>query len=101
MRVTHRRIERGDQSTRRLLHLDTVRAAHVLIRLAIRHEYELAVVQIVYKVQHGRVDGGNCYALSIRYPFSCNLAHLSTRIPSDARLSTRDSPFGHSRADTN
>src|SRR5205085_5504850 len=45
MRVTHRWIECRHESARRLLHLDALRAAHVLIRLAIRDKYELAIVQ--------------------------------------------------------
>jgi hypothetical protein len=50
--MSHRGIERRYESTRRLLDLDLVRAAHVLVRLAVRDEDELAVVQVVNKVEH-------------------------------------------------
>jgi hypothetical protein len=53
MGVAHRWIQCRYQPARRLLDLDTLRAAHVLIRLAIRDENELAVVQVVDKVEHG------------------------------------------------
>jgi len=51
--VTHRRIERRNETARRLLDLDSLRAAHVFVRLAIGDEYEFAVVQVMDKVEHG------------------------------------------------
>src|SRR5437667_264650 len=49
--------------TARLLDLDPLRAAHVLIRLSVRHEDELAIVQIVDEIEHGLLKLGNWYAL--------------------------------------
>jgi hypothetical protein len=55
MRAAHGRIERGNESSRRLLDLDPALTAHVLVRLAVRDEYELAIVQIMNDVNHQTV----------------------------------------------
>src|SRR3954467_5209306 len=104
VRVAHRGIERGHESTRRLLDLDPVRAAHVLVRLAIRDEDELAIVQIMNKVEHG--VSMLATGMPRRYvTVSCKLAHshLPSPHPSDARRD--DGPYDralrHTSADTN
>ena len=63
VRVTHRWIQRRHETTGRLLDLDPMRAAHVLIRLSVRHEDELAIVQLVDEIEHGLLKLGNWYAL--------------------------------------
>ena len=52
VRAAHRRVERGHETARRLLDVDPARPADVLVRLAVRDEYELAVGEIMSDVWH-------------------------------------------------
>jgi hypothetical protein len=54
MDAAHRRIERGDETARRLPYLDTAHPTDVLVGFTIGHEDELAVVEISIEIEHGR-----------------------------------------------
>src|SRR5262249_51218615 len=52
VRATHGGIERRHEPPRRLLDLDRLHTAHVLVRLAVGDENEFAVVQVLDEVEH-------------------------------------------------
>src|SRR5687768_8743450 len=64
---SHSGIERRDEAARGLPHFDPVDTPNVLVRLAIRDENELAVLQMLKEIRHEVAEASNGHAPSEWY----------------------------------
>ena len=94
MNATHRGIERRNKPSGWLPHLDSARPTNVFVRLAIRDENELAVVEILKQIVHEGAVSGDCE----RQPHSLLAIWEQSSCPASVRHCMRDAA-GESRCE--